>query len=67
MAKRMTKQEFIAARIGHELTQVQFAKVLFISERMVGHIESGTRPVSNRVENMVKELNSEIIKKRLRA
>ena len=45
-------ESFKKTRIRHELTQVQLAKALGISDKMVSQIENGFRPPSAEIWGM---------------
>ena len=50
-------ESFKKTRIRHELTQVQLAKALGISDKMVSQIENGFRPPSTEIlRNMAEQL-----------
>lgn len=50
-------ESFKKTRIRHELTQVQLAKALGISDKMVSQIENGFRPPSAEIlRNMAEQL-----------
>lgn len=50
-------ESFKKTRIRHELTQVQLAKALGISDKMVSQIENGFRqPSAEILRNMAKQL-----------
>lgn len=50
-------ESFKNTRIRHELTQVQLAEVLGISDKMISQIENGFRPPSAEIlRNMAEQL-----------